>query len=395
MSSVSGPHETPYGTFEIRYREGKKHRSRSFKTERQAERFKVETCDRMERGRGIIRRQDVPTVREFAARWLAGKQLADTTRAKYAELIENHILPDLGHLSLLDLRPARLAQWQHDRLAADAGPAVLGKAQGILSQILDKAILPHEYLDVNPIAALDKPAYEKRTHRWLTAFEVEQIRMKFLEWGDIGSATLISVLGYTGIRPQDALALDWNDIGEQLSVIKKNSNGKIVSGSKTGEGYRRTVYLPPMVRADLIEWRSQTTSDSPLIFPRSSDGMPWSKNDLDNWRARKQSRLVNGERKVTKGRSFKLAAEQVGLGWSLRPYDLRHTAATLYIASGWNHLQVARQLGHTPTQSMTTYQHLFDESAHSVERRPMNDYIREARGLAPIEAPIVQEEVRA
>lgn len=395
MSSVSGPHKTQYGTWEVRYREGEKHRSRTLKTRREAERFKAEVIGRVERGRGIMARRDVPTVREFAVRIVAGMRLANSTRRLYARLLEDHVLPELGHLSLLDLRPARLAEWQTGRLAAGAGPAVLGKAQTLLGQILNKAVLPHEYLDVNPILALDKPAYEKRSHRWLTAFEVEQIRMKYLEWGDVGSAALVSVLGYTGIRPQDALALDWADVGERLSVTKRNSDGQALPGGKTGDGYRRSVYLPPMVAADLTEWRGQTSSSSPLIFPRRSDGRPWTKGDFDNWRARRQSRLVRGERRVTKGRCFKLAAEDVGLGWSLRPYDLRHTAATLYIAAGWNHLQVARQLGHTPSQSMTTYQHLFDESAHSVERRAMNDYIREARGLAPLEAPITQERIHA
>ncbi len=382
--NATGPHLTKYGTFEIRYREGNKHRSKSFKTKTEARRFKDEVNQRLAAGKGIVREQDVPFLEDFAIEWMAGRtDLAESTQEKYAEFLATHVLPDLGHLRLTDLRPRRLAEWQKDRLAAEAGPAVLGKAQTLLGQILNEAVLPHEYLDVNPVSALKKPKHKKKEHRWLTAFEVEQIRMKFIDWEDLGSATLVSVLAYVGIRPEDVLALEWEDFRDgRLSVTKKNVNGKIESGSKTGEGYRRTVYVPPMVLADLREWgEGQKTG---LIFPRAKDGQPWTKSNFDNWRARRQYRKKpNGKKELRKGRCFKLAAEESGLGWNLVPYSLRHTGATLYIASGWNHVKVAHQLGHSPEVSMRTYQHLYDSASHAAEHRDVDDYIREARGMAP------------
>jgi integrase len=117
-------------------------------------------------------------------------------------------------------------------------------------------VLPYEYLDVNPVLALGRPAYRKREHRWLRANEVESLRSWFVAREDVGSATLISILGYVGIRPQDALALDWSDVGDRLRVIRKNSQGTIKPGSKTGDHYRRTVYLPEPVADDLAEWRA-------------------------------------------------------------------------------------------------------------------------------------------
>lgn len=385
--SASGPHPNKYGGFDIRYREGKKHRSKSFKTERQAERFRDEVDQMHGAGKQVVRAKDVPFLDDFAVEWLAGRtDLADSTQAKYAEFLDTHILPDLGHLRLIELRPKRLKEWQVDRLAGGAGPAVLGKAQSLLRQILDEAVLPYEYLDVNPVLALKKPKYEKREHRWLTAFEVEQIRMKFIDWEDLGSATLVSILAYVGIRPQDALALEWEDLtGERLVVIKKVVDGRIQRGSKTGDGYRRTVYVPPMVAADLREWGNGERTG--LIFPRAKDGAPWTESDYNNWRSRKQYRKQpNGRKALRKGRCFKLAAEEAGLGWDLHPYSLRHTGATIYISSGWNHVQVAHQLGHSPEVSMRTYQHLYDGASHSAVHRDINDYIRESRGIAPLSA---------
>lgn len=104
-----------------------------------------------------------------------------------------------------------------------------------------------------------------------------------------------------------------------------------------------------------------------LIFPRASDGRPWRKTDWDNWRSRR----------------FKKAAKAVGLGKDLKPYDLRQTAATLYAAAGWDHIEIARQLGHPPQELMRTYQHLI-EAAHGQPRKSVDEWIRAARGLAPV-----------
>lgn len=372
MASI---HETRYGTWEVKWRDNGKPKSATRKSRSEAQALLVHVERRLAGGQPVIRRKDVPTLEDFAAEWMAKrKKLEDSTKKKYTEWLEVHILPDLGHLSLVDLRPRRLAEWQADRLDEGAGPAVLGKAQSLLGRILKKAVLPYEYLDVNPVTALDPPEYEKREHRWLTAAEVEKLRLWFLEHDDLGSATLISVLGYVGIRPQDALALSWTDVGERLSVTRKNSQGKIKPGSKTGDSYKRTVFLPELVADDLEEWRSLSPG-SALLFSRPSDGQPWTKHDYDNWRSRQG-------RKGKRGRGFKAAAVEMGLGASLKPYDLRHTAASLYAACGWGAVEIANQLGHSPAESQRTYQHLIitDDAA---PRKTIDDYIREARGLAP------------
>lgn len=369
MSSI---HETAQGTWRVSFREGRKQRTVTKKTKGEAQTYQADIDRRMTEGKPIVRRSDAPTLGDFAKDWLASRtDLAESTQIRYAECLSTHILPSLGHLSLVDLRPRRLAQWQEERLAAGAGPANLGKSQMILSQICDRAVLPHEYIDANPVLALKRPKYEKKAHRWLTAGEVESLRMWFLERGDVGSATLISVLAYVGIRPQDALALSWSDLSERLSVMKKNVDGKILSGSKTGEGYKRTVYIPGPVMKDLEEWR--VVRPGGLIFPRT-DGQPWTKTDYANWRSRHPK---DGKRP----RCFRAAAEAADLGESLTPYALRHTGASLLAACGWGAVEIAHQLGHKATESQRTYQHIL--VLDPGPRKTIEDYICEARGIAP------------
>lgn len=384
MSSI---HETPHGTHELRWRENGKPKTLTRKTRAEAEREQEAVDQRLAAGKPVMRPKDVPTLEAFSIEQLAlMKHLEESTLADYALLLEAHIFPFIGHLSLVELRPRRLQEWQIERLAAGSGPSSIGKAQVVLSLILKKAVLPYEYLDANPSAFLDPPGYKKKPHRWLTAEEVEAIRMWYLERDDIGSATLVSVQAYVGIRPQDTLARIWPDlstrptdagIAHELSVTTKNVNGKILPGSKTGEHKKRRVYVPQPAAEDLELWR--THSESAYIFGRAGDGQPWTKTGYNNWRARAPRKGKDGiERRP---RCFKAAAEDLGLGAGLRPYDLRHTFATLAANAGWTADEIAHQLGNGTDVVNKVYRHMLDAAPRPErERRSINDYIREARG---------------
>lgn len=50
---------------------------------------------------------------------------------------------------------------------------------------------------------------------------------------------------------------------------------------------------------------------------------------------------------------------------SQRPYDLRHSFASLLLAEGRQPLYVAKQLGHSLAVLLSTYAHLIDEYAES------------------------------
>ncbi len=50
---------------------------------------------------------------------------------------------------------------------------------------------------------------------------------------------------------------------------------------------------------------------------------------------------------------------------SPRPYDLRHSFASLLLAEGRSIHYVARRLGHSPALTLSTYGHLFAEYEHA------------------------------
>lgn len=107
----------------------------------------------------------------------------------------------------------------------------------------------------------------------------------------------------------------------------------------------RTVRLLAPLAADLKQWRlrSGRPSAKQLVFP-SATGAPWSQPAYQSWRRRAFRRALDGAN-----------VEHA------RPYDLRHSFASLLLHEGRSVIYVARQLGHDARLTLTTYGHVVDE----------------------------------
>jgi hypothetical protein len=89
--------------------------------------------------------------------------------------------------------------------------------------------------------------------------------------------------------------------------------------------------------------RSRRRVGGALVFP-TSRGTLWTDYAWRNWRKR----------------VYRPTAEAVGLTGS-RPYDLRHSFASLLIHEGVSVLKVAGQVGNSPDVTLTTHAHVFEE----------------------------------
>jgi hypothetical protein len=67
-----------------------------------------------------------------------------------------------------------------------------------------------------------------------------------------------------------------------------------------------------------------------------------------------------------------------------RPYDLRHSFISLLISQGATVVEVARQAGHSPAMTLSTYAHLFDELGAG-EHGSAEDLIRAARAAESVQ----------
>jgi integrase len=264
------------------------------------------------------------------------ENLSASTRARYGYLYDKHVLPELGALALVELTPEVIARWQADRLADGCGPVAVRSALTLLGGILQRAV-EAGHIPTNPARAVRKAQLPRRAE--VRPSVVEQMR----EASKPRDATLISVLAYGGLRPGEALALHWQDIRKQTILVERALSFGEEKNTKTTA--HRTVRLLSPLATDLNEWRlrSGRPPENALVFP-SRKGVPWTLPAYQSWR-RKAFRRALGAAGVVEG----------------RPYDLRHSFASLLLHEGRSVIYVARQLGHDARLTLSTYGHVIDE----------------------------------
>jgi integrase len=203
----------------------------------------------------------------------------------YASLWDRYVLPRLGAIELRRLSPAVIESFQAELRREGVGNPTIIKTLTLLQGMLQRAVVWGR-IPSNPVAPIKKPA-QKRA-RWVKAIPpatVEAIRRSLLSRRRRRDATLVSVLAYAGLRPGEALALRWGDIGERTILVDRAVALGDVKGTKTGKS--RSVRLLAPLAADLAEWRLACgrPDDDALVFPRK-DGRVWTEQDWRNWRQR-------------------------------------------------------------------------------------------------------------
>jgi integrase len=283
--------------------------------------------------------------------------LARSTARTYAGLYDLHISPYLGQLKLAELTPGVIARWQAERIAAGAGRSSIHKTLTLLGGILQRA-MELGRISRNParlVRKVKRPA--KKEVRPLAPATVEALRAVAAP----RDAALISVLAYSGLRPQEALALRWSDVRERTILVERAVSLGEENDTKTSA--HRTVRLPAPLREDLLAWRMRSgrPRDGASVFP-GPEGRQWSKTTYDNWR----------------GRNFDRVLERAGVDHTT-PYALRHSFASLLLHEGRSVIYVARQLGHDAGLTLSTYGHVIDE-LDGAPQIAAEDAIRAARG---------------
>ena len=104
--------------------------------------------------------------------------------------------------------------------------------------------------------------------------------------GRLRDATLISVLAYAGLRPQEALALAWATRPRADAAHRAGGRRWRAEGSEDRQAASHGHLLGPL-KQDLAEWRLQQgrPPTTEFVFP-ASDGNPWRDHDWRNWRRR-------------------------------------------------------------------------------------------------------------
>ena len=159
-------------------------------------------------------------------------------------------------------------------------------------------------------------------------------------------AMVVHLLAYAGLRPQELRALCWAHVGERTLTVHAPK-------TRRHRTEPRSVRLLAPLAQDLREWRlaSGRPGESTPVIPAFNGngtapafGTEWTEVGYEQWIAHVWAPTL----------------ERVGIAYQ-RPYDLRHSFASLLLHEGRSVVYVARQVGHSTAVCLRTYGHVIEE----------------------------------
>jgi len=326
------------------------------------------------------------TFREFVeSQWLVDteiKDLAPKTLARYQSMLDQRILPHIGHIKLADINRNHIVKVYE---AMTQGGTRLDGKEGSLS---DKTVLHHhrllskifntavlwELIAASPMKMVKPP---KVTRKEAAFYDDEQVLtlvecLQMLDESQYKYKVLTMLALFTGMRRGELMGLEWHDINYDKRTISINRTSQYLPGKgvftkepKT-ELSKRVITIPDSIVMLLRNYAQHQTDErerlanlwkpSGRLFT-TWDGSPMNPDTITDWFA-KFIKLHNLPHVTFHG--------------------LRHTNVSLLIADGIDVRTIASRVGHAnPTTTLNLYSHMLRKSdqiaADSLEKRIMGD----------------------
>lgn len=372
-ASFGSVRKLPSGRFQARYTgpDGKTHRGPvTFTTKGDAATWLAMESARITEGRWrpavTEKAAPLPTFREYATKWLAGRELKPRTRDEYRKLL------GLPKEAAEDARPRRdkrttttLAdRWGDVTLdaitAADVRdwyatldptkPTHRAHLYALLRTVMATAV-EHGDLAVNP-CTIRGAGKAKRVRKIepATLDELATIRDNLDErWH-----ALVDVAAWCALRFGELTALRRQDVDLTQGVLRVRRavtwvDGRPVVGTPKSDAGVRDVTIPPHLidglKAHLVT-HAEPGRDG-LVFPAAGGGFLNHGSFYKRWRK---------------------AREAAGRP-DLRLHDARHTGAVMAAQAGATVRELMDRLGHTTPATALLYQHTADGRAAELARR--------------------------
>jgi integrase len=260
--------------------------------------------------------------------WLESKQkqLKASTFGNYLKVI-NQIIRQFPNKMLADIKRADIRIWLSKMTCSNKN---LSNIQSVLRSALQDAVndelietnplygwsyknneIPKEFDDVNPFDAYEQDLILKQ----LTG----------------QNYNMYVVFFWTGLRPSELVALNWDDIDwlkGTISITKVLTQAsKVFEVPKTKAGKRKVKILSPALAA-LENQKQYTAFKNAEIFQNP--------NTLERW---------TGDQNIRKS-VWRPALKRAGVQYR-RPYQTRHSYASMMLTAGESIAWLAEQMGHS------------------------------------------------
>lgn len=276
---------------------------------------------------------DTPLFSEFCETWL--DEMRVQWRKSHLSTIEgtlkNYLVPEfgekeVGHITRQEILSFRASLAKAEtRSKKPLSASRINRIMTPLRMILGEAANRFEFTSpFQGIKSLKVPRSD------VEPFSLEEVRL-ILATVRADFRNYYTVRFFTGLRTGEIDGLPWDCVDfqrRQILVRQALVNGEIEQ-TKTDGSYRH-IEMPQLVY-DALKDQRKATGNNTFVFC-NREGNPLNHNN------------------VTKRVWYPLLSH-LGLR-KRRPYQTRHTAATLWLAAGENPEWIARQMGHTTTEML-------------------------------------------
>lgn len=326
--------------------------------------------------------------KDFADKWLqdyAENKLSPTTLDRYKTLLVR-INESIGHIKLEDLRPNHLINFYNNLTEKNMSNVPIKNEKGeiigykklspktilhhhrLISSILTKAV-HWQVIKENVANRVEPPKVPKHESPYLDEVQSKEL-IRLLENEPMQYKTAITLLIYTGLRRGELLGLEWKDIdynNKTMNIVRSsayvNRKGMITKDTK-----------------NLSSTRIIDLSDSAIILLKN----------YQKWQNERRlamgNQWHNTDRLFTKTNGLPMNVDTIGQWFKkfisktdlphVTLHSLRHTNATLMIATGADIRSISGRLGHSNTSTtLNIYSHFIES-----KNREIADKLQEMLG---------------
>lgn len=276
----------------------------------------------------------LPTFEAFATTWVKENEIGwrRSHRRTLDDILRGRLLPAFGEKAVDEITKADILAFRStlakvpgrkaETLSGKRINAIMAPLRQILNEAADRFEFITPYRNIKPLKV------QKSDVEPFTLAEVQAIlcavRPDFRNY--------YTVRFLTGMRTGEIDGLKWQfvDFERRQILVRETIVGGEEDTTKT-EGSQREIQMSQRVFEALQSQAAATRDKSRFVFCTGS-GQPFDHNN------------------VTKRVWYPLL-RHLGLK-QRRPYQTRHTAATLWLAAGENPLWIAGQLGHASTEML-------------------------------------------
>lgn len=276
----------------------------------------------------------LPTFAEFAKVWVAENEVAwrRSNRKTVDDILRSHLLPVFGEKAVGQITKADILTFRStlakvpgrkaETLSAKRINAIMAPLRQILNEAADRFEFTTPFRNIKPL---------KVQRSDVEPFTLEEVQT-ILASVRADFRNYYTVRFFTGMRTGEIDGLKWKyvDFARRQILVRETIVAGEEDTTKT-EGSQREIQMSQRV-FDALEAQAKATQGTSAYVFCSGNAQPLDHNN------------------ITKRVWYPLL-RYLGLR-QRRPYQTRHTAATLWLAAGENPLWIARQLGHSSTEML-------------------------------------------